>query len=401
MVLEHELQQLPLPRVVLAADGPDPADVADVVPVVGGVVHQHQVAVLERRGVAEIVHVVDVFGAGRRDRSVRFEPRAVEQEHIPRGGVELILGDARLGAPHSLDQAEARELRCAPNQRDFPRALDRAQLVEDRIEIPDLGARMARAQQLDEAPLPGRAAVPIVQRPRGFRRHQLAPALTGRFGGREFRVYDLRGPAIGWANALPLASRRARAPRRRRSGASPARHRPPTALCLRRARAARCAAAGTASLFAYVRRAPGTPRRLDAAQVVERVVLTRKRVPVGQRHALDDRHGAVADPLEELRPPPLELLGREVRLIVLRAAGCAASATSRTDISNRRMRRISMQASPPSPRLRRSAEASAKAEGLRYGRRVNGPASISSQVLGSRTSDAGSASAAIVNVERP
>ena len=146
VVVERELQQLALPGRVGAVHRPHAADVADVVAVVGRVVHQHEVAVLEAPRVAVVVHVVDVLGAGGGDRAIRFELRVVDQEDVARGGVELVLVDARFGAAHRFHQAEAGELRGAADQRDLARALDGAQVVEDRREIADLGAAALRSR---------------------------------------------------------------------------------------------------------------------------------------------------------------------------------------------------------------------------------------------------------------
>ena len=172
---------------VLAVDRPDASDVADVVAVVRREVHQHQVAVLERRGVAEVVHVVDVLGAARGNRAIAFEPRVVDQEDVARRRIELILGHARLGAAHRFHQPEPGNLRGAPHHRDLARALDAPHLVEDGIEVPHLGARMTRAQQLDEPALTRPGAVPRVVDARGFRRHELAAALSLVLGRAELR----------------------------------------------------------------------------------------------------------------------------------------------------------------------------------------------------------------------
>ena len=58
--------------------------------------------------------------------------------------------------------------------------------------------------------------------------------------------------------------------------------------------------------------------RFDAAQVVERVVLTRHDVAVGQRHALQHGDGLRSDLVEHAGPSRLEFFGREVGLIELR-----------------------------------------------------------------------------------
>ena len=139
------------------------------------------------RHVAEVVHVVDVLGPARGDRAIALEPRVVDEEHIARGGVELVLGHAGLRAAHRLHQAEAGDLRRAPDQRDLPLALDAAHLVEDRVQVAHLGARVTRAQQLDEPALPRRGAVPEVVRPRGLGADELAAALALVLGRAELR----------------------------------------------------------------------------------------------------------------------------------------------------------------------------------------------------------------------
>ena len=180
--------ELALPRRVLAVHRPDAADVARVVAVVGRVVHQHQVAVLQRRRVAEVVHVVDVVGAAGGDRAIALEARVVDEEDVVRRGVELVFGDARLGAAHRFHHAETGDLRRAAHHRDLARALDAAHLVEDRVQVAHVGARLPRAQQLDEALLTRDGAVPEVVDARGLRGHELAAALPEVLGRAELGV---------------------------------------------------------------------------------------------------------------------------------------------------------------------------------------------------------------------
>ena len=63
-------------------------------------------------------------------------------------------------------------------------------------------------------------------------------------------------------------------------------------------------------------------RRLDARQVVERVVLPRKRIPLGLRHALHNRDGIRPNLFEHFGVAGLELFGGKVGLVVLRRRGC-------------------------------------------------------------------------------
>ena len=57
-------------------------------------------------------------------------------------------------------------------------------------------------------------------------------------------------------------------------------------------------------------------RGLDPTEVVELVGLARERKASRQRSALHDRHGLVTDAVEDRGPARLELLGREVLLVV-------------------------------------------------------------------------------------
>ena len=203
-VLEHELQQLALPRRVRPVHRPHAADVADVVPEVRRVVHQHPVAVLQRVGVPVVVHVVDVHVAGGGDRSVAVQARAVDDEDVARGRFELVLLHAGLGAANRLHHPEAGELRRFPDERHLARALHAAQLVENRIEIADL--QRAAGQARDELLLPREAAVERVVEDRPIAGAQLAAALRVAFGRLELRVDRLQP----WRTAARRRRRRAR-----------------------------------------------------------------------------------------------------------------------------------------------------------------------------------------------
>ncbi len=254
-VLEHELQQLALPGLVAAVDRPHPPDVAHVVVVVGRVVHQHQVARHQLPAVPEVVDVPDVLRARGGDRAVAVEPRVVHQEDVAAGGVELVLVDARLGAARRLHHAEPGELRRAADERDLARALDRPQLVQNGCQVLDRRARVARAQQLDEAPLARDAAVPEVVGDRGV------PAPGARSGsrrnprpGRSRRRSPTGAPSpSGQRASIASVESTSSAPVRRfTSSASAAESTLPSG-----ARAARCAAAGRAWPSGCARRAAG------------------------------------------------------------------------------------------------------------------------------------------------
>src|SRR5262249_22368228 len=151
----------------LAADRPDPGDVAGVVVVLGGEVHEDEVPLLQPGEVPVVVHVPDVVGPGGGDRAVALQPRTAVEEDVAGDGVELVLEDARAGALHRLDQAAAGQLRGAADEGDLAGALDAAQAVEDRGQVADLGAGESSAEQLDELGLARGAAVPEVERDRG------------------------------------------------------------------------------------------------------------------------------------------------------------------------------------------------------------------------------------------
>ena len=149
------------------------------------------------------MHVVDVLGAAGRDRPVAFEARIVDEEHVAGGSVELILGDAGLGAAHRFHHRQAGDLRCAPDHGDLAGALDAAQLVEDRVEVADLGPRLPGAQELDEPLLARHRAVPEIVDARRFCGHELAAALAEVLGWTEFRINRRRRGATAATSPLP------------------------------------------------------------------------------------------------------------------------------------------------------------------------------------------------------
>ena len=153
-----------------------------------------------------------------RDRAIALEPRVVHLEHVVGRGIELIFGHARLGAAHGFHHPETRELGRAANHRNLARALDAAHLVEDRVQVAHVGARVARPQQLDEAALTRRRTVPEVVGARHLRRHQLAAALPEVLGRTELRVDRRRrgaasaspGACAGGRHERPVALRHRR-----------------------------------------------------------------------------------------------------------------------------------------------------------------------------------------------
>ena len=128
-------------------------------------------------GIAVIVHVPDVVGAGRGDGAIALEARAAGQEDVAGDGVELVLEHARAGALHRLDQPSAGELRGAADQGDLAGTLDGPDLVQDRREVVDLAPGESRAEQLHEVGLARRPAVPVVRGDGRVRGLQLAAAL--------------------------------------------------------------------------------------------------------------------------------------------------------------------------------------------------------------------------------
>ena len=156
-----------------------------------------------------------------------------------------------LRVAHRLHDAEPGDPRRLADDGDLARALDRAQRVEDRIEVRDLGLRRGRLQLLDELLLARDAAVPGVR----FRRApQRAPDPT---------TTPRRGPRAGTACRScaararspppPPRTPRAAAPRRCPSPSRPpARETAPVRTSA--ARGARFAAADRASSSSCARR---------------------------------------------------------------------------------------------------------------------------------------------------
>ena len=75
--------------------------------------------------------------AGRDQREVRRPVGAALLEHELGVGLQLVFLHARPGVAHRLHDAEAGDPRRLADDRDLARALDRAQRVDDRIEIGD------------------------------------------------------------------------------------------------------------------------------------------------------------------------------------------------------------------------------------------------------------------------
>src|SRR4029077_15484000 len=90
--------------------------------------------------------------------------------------------EARPCAAHGLEDAQAGQLRGTTDEGDLPRALHRAEGVEGRRQVADLGTGMAGAEELDELALAGQ------------------PAIEGVRGDGPVRLLDLVtafGPALG------------------------------------------------------------------------------------------------------------------------------------------------------------------------------------------------------------
>ena len=157
------------------------------------------------------MHVVDVEVPGGGDRSIAVQARAVDDEDVARGRFELVLLHARLGAANRFHHPEAGELRRFPDERHLARALDAAQLVEDRIEIADL--RRAAGQPRDELLLSREAAVERIVENRPIARAQLAAALRVALGRLELHVDRLQARTGGASSAATAAARPPRAHR--------------------------------------------------------------------------------------------------------------------------------------------------------------------------------------------
>ena len=70
----------------------------------------------------------------------------------------------RPGIAHGLDDAEAGDARRFPDDRNLARALHRAQRVDDRVEVLDLGLRRRGFQLGDEGGFPRITTVPGICR---------------------------------------------------------------------------------------------------------------------------------------------------------------------------------------------------------------------------------------------
>jgi hypothetical protein len=89
----------------LPLDRPHPGNIAGVVPHIGGVIHEHKVAILKSIAVSVIVHIPDVGCAGCGDRPVAFETGAIDQEDVACDAIKLILEDTRASSFRSLQES--------------------------------------------------------------------------------------------------------------------------------------------------------------------------------------------------------------------------------------------------------------------------------------------------------
>ena len=108
-----------------------PRDVRRVVAVVGRVVEEHQLARLQLGFPAVVVRVVRVLPR-RRQREVREALRAALLEDVVGDGLEVVLPLPGPRAADGLGNRDTRQARRLAHQRDLARALDEAQVVEDR-----------------------------------------------------------------------------------------------------------------------------------------------------------------------------------------------------------------------------------------------------------------------------
>ncbi len=252
-----------------------------------------------------------------------------------RRGVELVFGDARLSAAHRFHDAKAGDLRRTAQHRDLARALDAAHLVEDRIQVAHVRARLPRPQQLDEALLPRDRAVPVVVDAGGLGGYELAAALTEVLGRAELGVNRRRGGAAaaassgaGWRLAdYQRPSRRCHR-RQRRDVISPGNALHQLDIVGRDHATLGCFETLVArrQVDRDFLRSPVekqvSPRRFDSGQVVKGIVLAGKGEAFRLMHALEDGDGIVANVGEDLRVSGAEFVCREIRLVVLRRGQC-------------------------------------------------------------------------------
>ena len=311
-----------------AADRPHAGYVARVVAVVGGVVHEDQLPVLQLGVVSVVVAEVRVR-ARRGDGAVTLALRAVDPVDVVGRGVELVLVEAGLRGAHRLHDPHAGQLARPPDQLHLAGRLVEPHGVHDGREVGDGELREALAKLGDESALAGSPAVPGVGDVLGVADEVLVAALCAPLGGTHERMDGRRRGAEG--KAVELAGELIDG----EDVIHPARlfglvhvlggEHPPLAAFLPRIAAGK------------EQQRPPVPavnhqvgvRDFDSGQVVELVRLAEHDEAGSGRGALHDRDGVVADRFHHAGPAFNELLGRKVLLDlgVILGAGAGGNQT--------------------------------------------------------------------------
>ena len=129
MVLDDESVERSLRTGERAVHRPHPADVTGVVGEVGGVVHEHEVAVAKRIRQASVVAEPGVLAATD-DRSVTLPAGAPGEEDEVGDGRQLVLGDAGCCAAHRLGDGTGGEHPGPTQQGDLDVVFDLAEPIE-------------------------------------------------------------------------------------------------------------------------------------------------------------------------------------------------------------------------------------------------------------------------------
>ena len=188
VAIRHDiLVQRRLGRGVRPVHRPDARDVARVVAVVGGIVHQHQVAVAQRVGLAKVMPQKRVRAATN-DRGVAIAAGAARIEHIFGGRIELILVHAGSSGAHRFHDAESCEFRRLANERDLGGALDHPQTIQRGCQIAHYELREALMHESHEMRLARRSAIPRITGRARLSGQQFVATVVAGLHGAERRV---------------------------------------------------------------------------------------------------------------------------------------------------------------------------------------------------------------------
>ena len=153
--------ELTLARGELAVRGKHAGDIARVVFEIRRVIKLYEIARIQRARVLVVMRVPGVLAGGDQG-EVGRTVGAVLFENVLGIGLEFVLAHAGAGVAHRLDDAEAGDAGCLAQDGDLARALDGAELVEDRVEIGDGGLGSSLLEVRNEGLFAGRPAVPRV-----------------------------------------------------------------------------------------------------------------------------------------------------------------------------------------------------------------------------------------------